>query len=54
MNTYNTLLPDNRHSILHSIYSVRNLAKVVFAHSFLISVERAVVGPCDLKIVTVK
>ena len=52
VHTDHTLFPDERHSILDSIDSVRNFGEVVFAESFLVGVERTVVCSSQIQIST--
>lgn len=49
-----TLLPEHRHSILHTIHTVGNLGEIIFAQSLLLGVERAIVAADNLKIISEK
>lgn len=50
----NTLLPDNRHTVLYTIYTVWYLTEIIFAQSFLISVKGTVICPRALQVSTAK
>lgn len=49
-----TLLPEHRHPILHTIHTIGNLGKIVFAQSLLLGIERAIVAADNLKIISEK
>lgn len=49
-----TFLPEHRHPVLHTVHAVGNLCKIVFAHSFLLGIERTIVAAGNLKIISEK
>lgn len=49
--TDNALLPNDRHPVLHSVDSIGDLCKVVFAQGFLTHRECAVVCPSHAEVI---
>lgn len=50
--TDHSFLPDDRHTILHTVNAIGNFSEVVFAQGFLANQERAVISPSYTQIVT--
>ena len=50
--TYHTLLPDDRHPVLHAVHSIGDLGEVVLAQCLLAQTEGAVVCPCYTQVIT--
>lgn len=50
--TYHSFLPDDRHPVLHTIHSIRDLGEIVFTQGLLAHREGAVVCSCHTEIVT--
>jgi protein-tyrosine phosphatase len=51
---YHRLVPDDGHSLLYSIDSLRDQGEVVLAHCLLGSAVGTVATACDLQVSTVK
>ena len=49
--TYHSFLPDERHSILNSIDSIRNLPEIILTKSFLVGIKCAVICSGQLQII---
>ena len=52
--TYHSFLPDERHSILNSIDSIRDLPEVILALCLLVGIKRTVVCARQLKVIATK
>jgi len=50
--TYHTLLPDDRHPVLHPVHSVGDLGEVVLPQRLLAHREGAVVRPGEAQVIT--
>jgi hypothetical protein len=53
-NTYHTLFPQDRHTILNAIYTAGNLAEIIATNSLLLCAERAVIRSRQLKVTAAK
>lgn len=49
-----TLFPEHRHPVFHTVHAVGNLRKIIFAKSFLLGTERAVIATGNLEIISEK
>lgn len=49
-----TLFPKHCHPVLHTVHAIGNLRKIIFAQSFLLGAERAIVATDNLEIISEK
>ena len=54
MRTYHSFLPDDRHPVLHTIHSVRDLGEVILAQGLLAHIKGAVVCARHTEVITSK
>lgn len=49
-----TLFPEHCHPVLHTVHAIGNFRKIIFAQSFLLAGERAVIATDYLEIISEK